>query len=483
MLTDLGLAPGTLVVCPSLSFPVSELRKITAVGHYEERLLFYLAALDDPSLSVVYLSSARIEPAVIDYYLSFVQDPSDARRRLTLVSLDSSDLLPLCQKLMGDGAAIERLRSVLTDHGWLLPFNVTGCEASLARALGLSLVGPPPELAFLGSKSGARKVARAAGIAVPEGAEDLRSEDDVERALEALLERRPEASRVVIKLNKGFSGQGNAIVTLRGPRLRDATTVFCSAQESWTSFAAKIGAQGCVVEELLSAPDLASPSVQLWIHPEGKVQVLSTHDQILGGPDDQVYLGCRFPARQEYRGSIVRAAKAIGEELAVRGVIGPFGVDFLVPAGRPDGVLMSEINLRMGGTTHPFGMVRLVTRGRYDAVEGELRVEGTAKSYVATDNLRSKSYVGLRPTDAIDEVRDRGLAFDPRRATGVMLHLLGALPGAGKLGATCVGNSRDECDDLYARLVSAMDSVAEARGGAPLPRRERARPSRPTPPA
>ena len=468
MLTDLGLAPGTLVVCPSLSFPVSELRKITGVAHYEERLLFYLLGLDDPSLRVVYLSSSGVDPAVVDYYLSFLRDdPSAARRRLELVSLDRADLLPLCQKLLRDGRAAERLRRAASaERAWLLPFNVTACEAALARSVGLPLFGPSPELTALGSKSGARQVARAAGVAVLEGAEDLRSMEELEAGVEGLLQRRPGTERVVIKLNNGFSGQGNAIVTLRGPRLRDASTVFCAAEESWTSFAGKIAAQGCVVEELLSGPGLVSPSVQLWVHRDGRVEVLSTHDQILGGPDDQVYLGCRFPARKSYRARIVSAATRIGEELAGRGVIGPFGVDFLVRREDADTVLMSEINLRMGGTTHPFGMVRLATGGRYDAVEGELRVDGRSKCYVATDNLRSELYVGLRPQEVIDEVRARGLAFDRRTSTGVMLHLLGALPGHGKLGATCVGDSRDECDDLHARLVAALDSLCETKRGA-----------------
>ena len=57
-----------------------------------------------------------------------------------------------------------------------------------------------------------------------------------------------------------------------------------------------MAAEGAVVEELLRVPNLQSPSVQLRIDAGGVVEVLSTHDQILGGPEGQVYIGCRFPA-------------------------------------------------------------------------------------------------------------------------------------------------------------------------------------------
>ena len=472
MLTDLGLAPGTVVVCPSLSFPVSELRKIIGIGHYEERLLYLLLALGEPGVRIVYLSSIPIDPAVVDYYLSFLKEGAgEARRRVHFLSVDDPSVRPLCAKLLDKPALVEELRSLTAGHrGHTLPFNVTECEALLASEIGQPLVGPGPELTYLGSKSGARRVAKAAGVNVADGAEDLRSVEAIERAVASLLERRPGMERVVLKLNNGFSGQGNAILSPATGRLATGHVTFCAAEETWSSFASKAEAEGCVVEELVSASDLVSPSVQVWLHRDGRVEVLSTHDQILGGPDDQVYLGCRFPAQIAYRSRIVEDAKRIGAVLASNGVIGPFGVDFLVWGERFEHVVLSEINLRMGGTTHPFGMARLVTGAYYDEGRGELTVGGTAKCYVATDNLKSDAYKGLHPQQVIDAVHDSGIAFDPQRATGVTVHLIGALPRFGKLGATCIGNSPEECDDLLGRFVAEVDALAQraserARGG------------------
>ncbi|MEA2487258.1 MAG: hypothetical protein QOF16_912, partial [Actinomycetota bacterium] len=214
-------------------------------------------------------------------------------------------------------------------------------------------------------------------------------------------------------------------------------------------------------EELLYGPGLHSPSAQMRIVPHGEVELVSTHDQILGGPDDQVYLGCRFPARSEYRLQIQDHALKIASELASQGVIGTFGMDFLVTAPPGSNVFLSEINLRMGGTTHPFLMARLATDGSYDGSSGSLMKDGTRKFYLATDNLKSDAYRGLRPRDVISAIQGQGLGFSRDTRSGVLLHLLGALKDYGKLGMTCVGNSRADAESLYDRAVVVIDALAE----------------------
>src|SRR5215210_6967661 len=90
---------GTLVVVPSISFPVVELAKITAVQSYEERMLFVLLMLDDPELRIVFVTSAAVDPATIDYYLRFLQDPASARDRLTLVDVGDPSTGSLSEKI------------------------------------------------------------------------------------------------------------------------------------------------------------------------------------------------------------------------------------------------------------------------------------------------------------------------------------------------------------------------------------------------
>lgn len=456
------LETGTVVVLPSLSFAETELAKITGVLHYEERLLFMLLFLRRPDLRLVYVTSLPVDPAIVDYYLRFVPDPEDARSRLQFVTVGDAAIQPLSDKLLRHPEALDAVREAAGDpvDAYLLPFNVTAAERALSEALGLPLYGSPPHLFWHGSKTGSRRTARDAGVSVLEGVEDLWGLEDIGHAIEWIRARSPHADAVVIKLNNGFSGQGNAVVELAGltSPLPSADTMFVAPGETWPAFEAKIRAEGAIVEELVRDEPMVSPSVQLRITPGGEVEVVSTHDQVLGGPEGQVYIGCRFPADGDYRLVIQENARRVAHVLASRGVIGTFGIDFLVAHGHGgNAVYLSEINLRMGGTTHPYWMARLASGGRYDTGTGELVAEdGRPRCYVATDNLKDESLIGRTPASVIEAVDRAGLGFDPASRAGVTLHLLGALPGYGKMGAVCIAETLDEADALYKELVATV---------------------------
>ena len=69
--------------------------------------------------------------------------------------------------------------------------------------------------------------------------------------------------------------------------------------------------------------------------PTGDVELLSTHDQLLGGPSGQAYLGCRFPADFAYARAISADALTIGRRLAREGVLGRFALDFVTVKDAP----------------------------------------------------------------------------------------------------------------------------------------------------
>ncbi len=458
------MTSGTVIVLPSLTFPESELRKIIGIQYYEERLLFLLLLLRHEALRVVFVTSLRVEEPIVDYYLRFIPPEREPGKRLYLVALWDPEPRALTSKLLERPDELRRLKELgAGGESVLVVFNATEQEREVADHLGVSLYASDPSLAYLGYKSGSRRVAREAGVPVLPGAEDLYSVEDVEAAL-VELRREVGSGAAVIKLDRGFSGQGNAIVDLAalGEPLTGTRTVFCAQEESWSSYAAKIADEGAIVEQLVRVPGMRSPSVQLRIGADGSCEVVSTHDQILGGPDDQVYLGCRFPASATYRSVIQEHALRVAKVLSDRGVVGTFGIDFIVvPNGGSHDVFLSEINLRLGGTTHPFLFAKEACGARYDPASGELVADGRAKSYVATDNLKSERYVGLFPQHVIAAFDRTGLAFDRGTNTGVLLHLLGPLRRHGKIGLTCVADSPEEADGLYDLAVAELDRLAD----------------------
>ena len=444
-LSDASLQTRVRVILPSMTFPAVELAKIHGIRYYEERFLV-LALMAAQRARAVYVTSVPVAPEIVDYCVSLAPDPERTRERITFVALDDPSPVSLSQKLADRPDALERIRKQAGPDAFLYPFNVTDYEIRIADALDVPIFGPDAEHIHLGSKTGSRTVAKRAGAGVLDGAEGLRNLDDVENAIRGI---RPGAEGFVIKFNHGFSGMGNAIIhreDLRWP-VTDTPTVFCSGDESWPGYARKIAEQGAIVEELVTGEGVTSPSVQVQLFPSGRVEILSTHDQVLGDPRRQVYLGCRFPADDAYRAMITGQARAMADVLADEGVIGPFGVDFIVVPD--DGAFVSEINLRMGGTTHPHATARFVTGGTYDQATGLLTAaDGGERYYVGTDNLKADALRGRSPSWVLERLSRAGLLFDPRTATGTTVHMLGAVAEYGKLGTVCIAGSLAAAADL-----------------------------------
>lgn len=469
------------MVVPSLSLDPQHLARIKGVGYYEERLLCLLGLLRGRGTRVVFLTSQPVAPAIVDYYLGLLTGvPIDqTRERLTLLSCDDASSTPLTRKVLDRSSLVARIRDAIPEPAaaYMLCFNSTPLERSLAVRLGVPLYGCNPDLARPGAKSGGREVFREAHVPMPDGFENLRDERDLARAIAELKRVRPSLRRAVAKLDDGFSGIGNAVFPYDGaPDGNDLTAWvaeelprrlrFEDRDETWERYAGKLARSGGIVEAFVDGTegvDIRSPSVQCHIDPLGAARIVSTHDQVLGGPTGQTFLGCSFPADEEYHREIQGAATRVAAVLRDRGIVGRFGIDF-ISARRGDGWEHAavEINLRKGGTTHPYLTLHFLTGGGYDPVTGLHRTaRGQARYYVATDNLHSPAYRGMTPETLMDIADAHGLSFDPATQQGVVFHLLGALPEHGKLGAVCIGDSRTSAQQLYRKTIATLDSAAQ----------------------
>ncbi len=446
---------------------------------YEERLLCTLLKLRDPSLRMTYVTSSPIAPAIIDYYLSLLprRARQSARRRLSLVAVGEVTARPLSLKLIERPLALAQIRSSIPDprHCHLVPYITTELEREVALALQVPMYGADPCHAHLGTKSGCRELFARAGVSHPVGAEGLASFGETVAAIIQLRAAKPTLGRVVVKLNQGVSGEGNAIVDLAGLPVCGSVGEAAAVADrlaalspeapgvSAQAFLSKLAAQGGIVEEWIVADELHSPSVQLQITPEGAVHIVSTHDQILGGRSGQSYLGCRFPAALGYAAMIAGEARKVGDELARRGVIGRLAIDFVVTREKnghwqPFAI---EINLRKGGTTHPFETLAQLTGGRYDADGAAFTTPtGQVKHYVATDHMEAPELRGLGRDGVLALARRADLRFDPLRRTGVVFHMLSSLDELGRTGFTAIGDSADEAAARFHDAETALLKAA-----------------------
>lgn len=468
------LAPRTVVIVPSLTLDQEILSKVKGIVHYEERLLCMLMLLRMPRTHIVYVTSVPIDEVIIDYYLHLLPGITGyhAKQRLTLLSCFDASPQSLTEKILARPRLIQRIKEHIPGHhiAHLACFNVTVFERSLAVQLGIPVFGCDPDLYYFGTKSGSRKIFRACNIPVPPGFEDLKNEGEVVDALVQLKTDHPWVKKAVVKMNDGFSGEGNGVFSFEGAPVKGSIYKWVESRFkksfkivaeglSYENFFYKFQLMGGIAEAFVDGDHLSSPSVQCRINPVGDTDVISTHDQMLGGESGQVFMGAVFPANNEYAVEVGRMGKLVADELKKYGVLGRFGVDFIsVKEQNGWKHYAIEINLRKGGTTHPYLMLQFLTDGHYNPATGYYHAaNGKPCYYYASDNLKMESYKGLTPHDLIDIAMYNDLLYDGSSQEGVMFHLIGALSQYGKLGVVCIGSTPQQAYAFYEKTVEVLN--------------------------
>ncbi len=467
----------TIVVVPSMTLDMAA--SGAEAQAYEERFLFLLLLLAQPRARLIYVTSQAIHPSVIEYYLDLLPGviPSHAHRRLSLVAPYDGSAKPLSLKLLERPRLLEEICALIPDknRAHLVCYNTTFLERNLALRLDIPLYGADPKHFHFGTKTGCRQLFAAAGVNHPFGVENLHTVEEVNAALTQMYRQRPSMRAAVVKLNEGVSGEGNALVDLSELASANEQSIaervramrFEMDGMTFEDYFGKFRERGGIVEERVGvgAQEVRSPSVQLRVTPLGQVELLSTHDQMLGGPSGQSYLGCIFPADPAYAVEISREAGKVGARLAQAGVIGRFALDFVTTRARgsaPWELYAIEVNLRKGGTTHPFLTLQFLTGGAYDSETGIFTApNGQKKFLVASDHVQSPKYRGYSPNDLFDLVVRRELHFGQVRQTGIVFHMLSALGTTGLLGLTAVGNSPEEARAIFEQAQRVLDEEAK----------------------
>lgn len=447
-----------VVALPSYSLDRSVLDHYgERVAPLENRYLYVALRTADLATRVVYLSSCPVDSAVLDAYLSLAsaKDHAAIRERTLLISPDDVSVGPLAAKVLRRPDLIAEIRRFIGDDVALIePWNVTEAERDLALALDAPVNGTEPRFWRLATKSGSRRLFRANRVPHPAGVEDVTTLDEVVTAVRQLRSAGAAAAGVVVKLDDSVAGDGNIVITaelLDG----DVAKAVSRCMPAWYRQALRAGG---IVEELVAGERFTSPSGQGQILPNGEVEVLATHDQRLGGDSGQVFEGCSFPAGDEYASTIAENVAIVGRALQEHGAVGRFAVDFAAVSGAgASRIAALEINLRKGGTTHPFGITRLLTRGGYDPTTNRFVLpDGSSRCYGSTDNLVDANRIGRSPVEVTERIRRAGLGYDSASATGIVPHLLDCLRVDGRMGYTAIGRDRAHVSELEAQLLAAL---------------------------
>lgn len=491
---------------PSLSWDKRVRASLPNLALREAAQLQRLVATADPLVEVVLVVPFPVSEEVLAYYrkLLSVGGVTDPSLRLRVVVPENADRLPstlsLASLALYSPRCVQRIASsVRGKEAYLVPGQVGPDDRRLALRLGIPLLGPGPEAAALyGSKSGAKRLLSIADVNMPPGAHDLYEEEEVVAALARLVARHPDVPKWLIKIDDEHGGRGTAYLETRHlpsapalqrdrarreaddpgywarPEVQEAAraTLLSEVQRTlprravmacraaYPTYAAFMGALcevGGVVEACATGVR-GSPSANLFVAPDGRVTLTSTHDQVFDAPFR--FAGAAFPQQSVPPGAMLGASTAVGAALHAKGVVGYVSVDFVAWSEGEAGALRLwavDINLRITPTCASFAMFNFLMGGRFDAVTGEYKVlreqdagvdaSSTATGSTAGSSRHGRSRGAARPATAFrfdgDTLASEDASEGGDSASATLTARSGASHSTASLSTTADGDGRN----------------------------------------
>ncbi|UUZ96882.1 peptide ligase PGM1-related protein [Paenibacillus sp. P25] len=351
---------------------------------------------------------------------------------------------PIAELVLQDDAPLGRLRTLAEESDALpvvfLPYAVTELEETIARHCGLSLIGPPSWLvAKVNDKIFNKRIAEELGFPTCQGVEC----ETLEESRGCFDRVKGSGNRVILKEPYAASGKGLYII--------DNEQSFDALLTGLSRVSRRRPAHPWILEQWMEKK--ADINYQIWISPDGKVDVFSIKRQILNGT---VYTGSQMPA--ELEPEIIEAyrsyGEAIGRYLHGLGYSGVAGIDSIITA---DDVIIPLIEVN----------------GRFT-----LSTYVSFIQHVVGDKKICSRYYRILTHDPVDftalsrSLEKEELQYEPHTGEGILLYTAGSLPVVsvseegrymGRVFVLVIADEWSKTDELASRLEKALQALSTGR--------------------
>lgn len=454
------------VIClSSMTFDKVLTEAIKGLEHYEMRCLWEISRVKNGNVHVHFFSKRKVHQEAIRHFSKVFDLTNEELERIHFYSVEEilkTTFLPedLSDYIKDFGAVAREFKKICSlNNAYLECFVLTEKEKHLVDNYNIPTWWSHEDLDYYKTKSGNRKILRGV-TAIPRGIENLHSYEESLHALKN-LSHQTNARRFVIKLNDGVSGDGNGFINLKngGSSIIEAleNINFVSPKMTTEKFFTEMRKLGGVIEEFIEGENKRSPSVQLLLSPNGDFEILSSHEQILDESGSR-FLGSEFPAKEDHRESIMREAEKVAKKLCTLNLSGIVGLDFLT-VKNANGLIetyLIEMNIRKGGTTHPYWSARTALGALPCPVKGTLRKGKKEWVYRSNDNLSDGGGCRRSLSGLMEKAEKAGLTYCPQRKTGAIFHMLSCWEPEGKCGATFIGETPEEAMILEENLIKLL---------------------------
>ncbi len=456
------------IVIPSMSFDCELLEGIEGVSHYELRSLWEILRVKEENVYVTFVSSFKIPFSTLKHFKEIYHLTAEEFSRVNFIEITrKKNILSLTKNILLDENALKKIKGTFKCENVILePFVFTLQEKELSRKLKIPSWYDHPQMNYFHTKSGNRFIV-GNSAPMPAGFGDLFSFDAVVKGVIKLKNNNSSLDSCMVKLNFGVSGQGNMKLDLPKsktwqyllPKEKEDNIRKCFESAKLFNKALKVSdfkkriiEEGAIVEEFISNEIISSPSAQIFCKPDS-IDLISTHHQILD-KSGQKFLGGSYPCDDQYRKKIEAFSVKVGEKLKELKVFGVISIDFLISKNQDTKELdyhLIELNIRKGGTTHPFMLSNFAVRS------GE-HFEAGAPSSDFVDNYVYRSNDNFYPCrtryscqkEILEKATAEGILFSRNKKEGVIFHLLSSYEETGKVGYTILASNKDRVDQLEA---------------------------------
>eukprot|EP00996_Jenningsia_fusiforme_P005966 NODE_70_length_3522_cov_45.796142_g62_i0.p1 GENE.NODE_70_length_3522_cov_45.796142_g62_i0~~NODE_70_length_3522_cov_45.796142_g62_i0.p1 ORF type:complete len:721 (+),score=127.27 NODE_70_length_3522_cov_45.796142_g62_i0:1197-3359(+) len=474
--------PRLVVHIPSLSLP----HAITEAAPYLDciqnaQMAGRLCDLMDPNVSVIYVAPFSVEPAVVQYYAKILSASGirGVDSRVTVLTPENAMYLPegisLTKAALWSPRLLKELQRLT--HGktaYIVPGLVGSEEQTLAAHLQLPLLSLDSGVSMLfATKSGTKRIFDAADVPIPPGVSDLSDDTAMLQELASLIVANRDVPRWVLKIDNGFASHGTAFLDVSrlrsfklgegdnegewqgalleelrvfGAKLFKVSTPFL--YPTWPAFLRGFRLNGGIIEAA-PAEIVSCPQVNLFIHPNGDVDVRSCQEQVVSPP--LCRQGCMYPQTHIPEERLESIGRSIGRACFEKNIFGYASVDLV--AFRREGELQLwavDLDLQLTDSAAIHELLLLVCGGLPAAT-----TRLCSRNYLYSGIIHHPQIANLQHSTFFTICKQKGISFDMQEKVGSLFHLVDSL-ARGCFGVMCSGLVAEQA---VAYLAAAVEFI------------------------
>ncbi|NXB80583.1 IQCH protein, partial [Donacobius atricapilla] len=493
----------TIIHIPSLGYSQHVREHIPDLALQQNLQMGRLCDILDANVDVIYICPLALSEELLQYYHKLLglqaavrsgnpEDMADLQDRFKILTPEAINSFPehymcLATVLKYSPRTLQRLRALLQGRD---AYVVGGLphpdDLAVADQLQVPLLASEPAVAQLYStKSGSKRIFASAGVPTPPGERDIRSREQLLRALSQLVLDNLEVQRWLFKADGERGGDGTAFCDVvshlecfswiqrerqghgsevwRESQARELALVKISQElpgllaqhvqpvnekrfPTWEKFLQTFLTQGGVIEAFPLSASVATLTVDLLIEPTGEVTLVSSGDQLHAeGPLRAS--GTTIPQRSVDPEVLKVLCLKIGEACKSKGVLGYFSVDFVAfthPQTREQQVWAIDLDLCYSDQLALTQLLMYMTDGNLDCGSSRLQgplgskesknhqaqhegtkppAPGSPRCAVASSQLRHASLSGISYNLLLHMCEARGVGFDLQEKQGTVFVL------------------------------------------------------------